>query len=122
MDIIISARHMDLTESMKYSVHDSLSQLKNTYKLNKAEVVLDVDHKLFRAEIVLHGNGINLDAKAETGNMHESIDKAAERLIRQLEKKAHRHNHKGDKHLGEIEAQLVEERAAELDAELAYED
>ncbi|NQZ56123.1 MAG: ribosome-associated translation inhibitor RaiA [Lentisphaeraceae bacterium] len=122
MDIIISARHMDLTESMKYSVIDSLSHIKNTYKLNKAEVVLDVDHKLFRAEIVLHGNRINLDAKAETENMHESIDKAVDRLIRQLEKKATKHNHKGDRHLGEIEAENIENASQEDELEMAYEE
>lgn len=108
MDIIVSARHTELTEAMKNSVIGSLDRISQSRLLNKAEVVLDVDHNKHRVEIVLHGNSINLDAKAETDNMYESIDKAVERLERQLEKKLEKkHSHKGAP-LGEIEAAHVE--------------
>jgi ribosomal subunit interface protein len=116
MDVIVSARHMDLTEAMRDSVIDALSAIKHGKKLTKAEVVLDSDHKLFRAEIVLHGSGINLDAKAETDNMYEAIDKAVERLQKQLDKKFGQilNSHKGP-HLGEIEAEMAEQELAEAD-------
>ena len=114
MEVIVSARHMDLTESMRDSVIDALSAIKHGRKLTKAEVVLDSDHKLFRAEVVLHGQNLNLDAKAETGNMYEAIDKAVERLQKQLDKKFGQilNSHKGP-HLGEIEAEMAARALAE---------
>lgn len=108
MDIIVSARHMDLTEAMKNSVISSLEGLNHTQNLNKAEVVLDTDHNKFRAEIVVHGSKMNLDAKAEMDDMYDAIDKAVERLQTQIDKKFGKmHNHKGE-HLGDIEAELAE--------------
>ena len=109
MDIIISARHMELTDSMRYNVETSLDKIKHSHKLNKAEVVLDADHNKFIAEIVLHGNKINLEAKAETANMAEAIDKAAERLQKQLDKKFNqRVNGNRQLSLGQAEAEHVE--------------
>ena len=112
MDIIVSARHMDLTDAMRNSVISSLESLNHTGNINKAEVVLDSDHKKFRAEIIIHGSHLNLDAKAETGNMYESIDKAVERLQIQINKKFDK-NHSSHKaqHLGVIEAKYAEEKA-----------
>lgn len=113
MDIIVSARHMDLTEAMKNSVISSLEGLNHTNNLNKAEVVLDTDHKKFRAEIVVHGTKTNLDAKAEMDDMYDAIDKAVGRLQKQIDKKFSKmlDSHKGE-HLGEIEAELAEAEAA----------
>jgi ribosomal subunit interface protein len=116
MDIIVSARHMELTESMRSSVHDSLSSINHGKQITKAEVVLDSDHKKFRAEIVVHGSKLNIDAKAETGNMYEAIDKAVERLQTQLDKKfGQMLDSKKGKHLGEIEAIQAEELISEVD-------
>jgi putative sigma-54 modulation protein len=106
---------MELTEAMKNSVIGSLDNLNHAGNLNKAEVVLDTDHNKFRAEIVVHGAKINLDAKAETDNMYESIDKAVERLQRQIDKKFSKmlDSHKGG-HLGEIEAEYAEAESEAL--------
>ena len=108
MDIIISARHTELTEAMRDSVINCLNSLKHRKSLIKAEVVLDVDHNKFNAEIVLHGKNLNLEAKAETDNMYYAIDKAAERLQKQVSKKFGKNlkRHKG-RALGEIEAELL---------------
>jgi ribosomal subunit interface protein len=106
---------MELTEAMKNSVIASLDSLNHANNLNKAEVVLDSDHKKFRAEIVVHGAKINLDAKAETDNMYEAIDKAVDRLQKQIDKKFSKllDSHKGE-HLGEIEAEYAEAEAEAL--------
>ena len=116
MDIIVSARHMELTDAMRSSVISSLSSINHDKQLTKAEVVLDASHQKFKAEIVVHGNKINLDAKAETGNMYEAIDKAVERLQKQIDKKVGRQlkSQKGLP-LGEIEADQAEALLAEGD-------
>jgi putative sigma-54 modulation protein len=108
MNIIVSARHMQLTEAMNNSVTESLKALKHNKDLTQAEVVLDTDHHKLVAEIHLHGKGININAKAETENMYEAIDNAVEKLQKQLNKKVGLTHHqlKG-KHLGDIEAEIV---------------
>ena len=109
MDIIISARHMDLTDAMKNSVHSSLEGLKHSGNVTKAEVVLDASHNKYKAEIVIHGTKLHLDAKAETDNMYEAIDKAVDRLQKQVDKQFGKmiHSHRGE-HLGELEAKKME--------------
>lgn len=114
MDIIVSARHMELTDAMKNSVISSLEGLNHASNLTKAEVVLDTDHKQFRAEIVVHGSKMNLDAKAEMDDMYDAIDKAVDRLQKQIDKKFGKmlDSQKGE-HLGEIEAEMAEAELAE---------
>lgn len=88
MDTIISARHMALTDSMRYNVEHKLARISELYpKLNKAEVILDVNRHGFIAEIVLHGKKVNLEAKAEAENMYSAISEATDRMEKQLRKK-----------------------------------
>jgi putative sigma-54 modulation protein len=115
MEIIVSARHMDLTPALRESVETNLNSMKVSYpKLNKAEVVLSSNKGHCKCEIILHGNKVNLDAHAETEDMYKSIALAVERLDRQLEKRVEtfHHNHKA-KHLGEIEAESIRVETAD---------
>ncbi|MCM8541533.1 MAG: ribosome-associated translation inhibitor RaiA [Lentisphaeraceae bacterium] len=114
MDIIVSARHMELTEAMRNSATSSLESINHGRQLTRAEVVLDTDHNKFIAEIIVHGNKINLEAKAEMDDMYAAIDKAVDRLQTQIDKKFSKmlDSHKGP-HLGEIEAEYVEALSAE---------
>ena len=122
MEIIVSARHMDVTESMRDEVESRLHKIAEKYsKLTKAEVVMSSNKGRHEAEIVLHGKQINLDAKAETENMYESIHQAADKMERQLEKKT-RNNKHGHKHLGNIEAELEEAALNKAVSDHALED
>ena len=88
MDTIISARHMALTDSMRYNVEHKLARISELYpKLNKAEVILDVTRHGFEAEIVLHGKKVNLEAKAKAENMYSAISEVTDRMEKQLRKK-----------------------------------
>lgn len=109
MDIIVSARHMELTEAMKNSAIGSLQGINHSDQLTKAEVVLDTDHNKFIAEIIVHGSKTNIEAKAEMDDMYAAIDKAVNRLQKQLDKKFSKmlNSHKGP-HLGDIEAEYAE--------------
>lgn len=116
MDITVSARHMELTEAMKNAAISSLESINHGQQLTRAEVVLDTDHNKFIAEIIVHGSGINLDAKAEMDDMYAAIDKATDRLQTQIDKKFSKllDSHKGP-HLGEIEAEYAESLLTEED-------
>ena len=117
MDIIISARHMALTGSMETNTREKLKHFSSHYtKLNKAEVVLDVSKKDFSAEIIIHGKGINLEAKASADNMYSAINLAAEKMEKQLQRVMGK---KMDKHRHTKRPRQVEESSPELDE---YED
>ena len=116
MDITVSARHMELTEAMRNSAVSSLQGINHGAQLTRAEVILDTDHKKFIAEIIVHGNKLNIEAKAEMDDMYAAIDKATDRLQTQIDKKFSKMlaNHKGT-HLGELEAEYAESLLAEED-------
>lgn len=106
MEIIVSARHMDLTDSLRDEAESRVGKLESRgTKLTKAEVVLDANKDRFKAEIILHGKGINMEADAVSGNMYDSIHQAADKLERQLVKKMERLNDHSKKSLGSLEAE-----------------
>ena len=113
MDIIVSARHSNLSDAMKSEAEGRVAQLTQCYnKLTRAEVVMDVKNRN-HVEIILHGKGIHLDAKAEGDNLYESISVAVERLEKQLEKKVAKIRDHSGKHLGELEADHLAAAAKE---------
>lgn len=110
MEVIVSARHMTKSPvSMKAEAENLISRLSEKFpKLTKAEVVLDKTKNGSFAEIVLHGKGINLEAKSDyTANLYEAIHQASERLEKQLHKKLDRKKRHNSKHLGELEVELL---------------
>jgi putative sigma-54 modulation protein len=90
MEIIVSARHTSLTDAMKDAVTERLEAMEkhSHLTLTKAEAVLSVERKVNSVNIVLHGNHVNLDAKAEGRDMYVVIHEAVDKLERQLEKRA----------------------------------
>ena len=90
MNIIISARNIKQNVSkLKKELADKLEDIERKYqtRLTKAEAVIEeLPHHLFFVEVVAHGPQINIEAKAETSNIHESIFLASERLESQLHK------------------------------------
>lgn len=110
MNIIVSARHTQLSKAMKDSVINNLESLNHTERINKIEVVLDVDHHKHCAEMVTHGVGFTFDTKAESGNMYDSIDKVIRKLQKQINKNFGKalDGSRGE-HLGNIESDMQEE-------------
>ena len=110
MDVIVSARHMTkFPSSMKSESVDLLNRISEKYsKLTKAEVVMDKTKNGCTAEIVLHGKGINLEAKSDSvPNLYDAVHQAAERLEKQLAKKMGRKKRHNFRHLGEMEVEIL---------------
>ncbi|MEN9360295.1 MAG: Sigma 54 modulation protein / ribosomal protein [Verrucomicrobiota bacterium] len=107
MDIIVAARNFQISDKIRSLVADSLSALRSSHpKLIKADVVLtELPDKSIKAEIVLHGDKIHLDAHAEAADLHKSLALAVDRLDRQLEKRIDKiHHQQHARHLGNVEA------------------
>ena len=105
MEIIVSARHGQLSAAMKTEAEDRLQPITQSYeKLTRAEVIFDATNRN-HVEVIIKGKGLHIDGKAEGDNLYESLATAIDRVERQLEKKVDKMRDHSGKHLGEIEAE-----------------
>jgi len=96
MDIIISGRHLPVSDDLKTYAEDKLQKLEGLFpKLTSARVVLDHEKAWQLVEITLNGKNINLVATARTEDMYASIDEAVGKLHKQLQKHLEKiHDHR----------------------------
>lgn len=100
MQIIVKGRHIDVTDALKNHVAKKLERVMRHYNH-----VLKVDVELIHeqglpennqiCEITAFGERTIFRARAATGNMYTSIDHAADRIEKQMQK------HKGRAYLSE---------------------
>ena len=112
MEIIVSGRHLAISDSLKAYAEEKLQKIAaNAPKLTTARVVLDQEKAWQLVEITLHGKHLNLVATARTEEMYASIDEAVAKLDKQLHKfleKIHEHRPHGEKE----ERETAEEAAS----------
>ena len=86
MDVKVSGRHAEVTESLKQYAVEKISRLKKHFdSLRQAQVVLDVDDDRRIVEVVLPlVKHKVLTAKAEDKDMYAAIDLVVDKLDRQL--------------------------------------
>jgi len=95
MNIEISARHFDMTDSLKEHVGEKLSVLDKFYDgIDDVHVILELDSGLSRAHVQLRGDRLRLDSRAKNHDMYFSFDECLSSLERQLKKfKETHHDH-----------------------------
>ena len=109
MQAIISSRHFRLYQETKQEFLNCLKDFNNDkWKLNKVEVVLNRAHNQFHVEILISGKNLNLESKAESGNLYNSFYKAYERSMKQLRKTFEKRRSHKTLHLADLEI-LAEE-------------
>ena len=87
MSIIVSGRHVDVTEAMKEYAENKLGAvLEDKHKISSARIVLNLEKSRHIVEIIVHGKGMHIEAGAESYDMYESIDEAVSKVERQIEK------------------------------------
>lgn len=114
MEVIVSARHFDVDESVKGYVFEKMNKLSEEYaKLTTARVVLSLERNWQVAEGHVTGKHLDMEASASTTDMYSSIDEMFDKLERQLRRhleKMREHRHVPS--LGEV---LVEDTEDDLD-------
>ena len=91
----ISARHFELTPALKSFVEDKISKIGNyADNILKCHVILYLDSYLYAAEVTVHGNHFNFNAKSKSKDMYNAIDKVVQKIINQIKK----NKTKGNKH------------------------
>ncbi|MEA2012558.1 MAG: ribosome-associated translation inhibitor RaiA [Verrucomicrobiota bacterium] len=87
METIISSKHYNINDALKEEINKKAAELSTIYnKLTILRIVLDSKRNFCNAEIILHGKDIDFEATAETDDMYATINKAFERMTRQLRK------------------------------------
>ena len=85
MQINISGRHVEVTESMKEYVTSKLERLNNHHdRITSTSVILSVDKLIQKAEATIHVSGKDVFADASHEDLYAAIDSLADKLDRQL--------------------------------------
>ncbi len=101
MTLHIVARHVKLTNAIKKFTQEKIAKLKNYFSnIVWVQVILTVEKKAHRAEIVLHVCKQTLRSQAEGKNLYNTITNAINKMEVQIKKyntklkKNKRHKHK----------------------------
>jgi len=90
MDLIVTGRHISITESVKKAIEDKLQHIISKYsptiKVTSAHIIIDVEKYRHIIEAELHGPHMNIYGKAATSDMYTSIDSVFGKLERQMVK------------------------------------
>ncbi len=87
MRIEITSKSYDLTDGMRQHIEKKLLKLKHYFdSVLDCHVFLRVERFMYKFEITLHGNGFDLFAEAQSGDLHAAFDSAAEKMERQVRK------------------------------------
>ena len=87
MNITITGRNFELTDSLKDYVYKKLEKLNNLHnRIYKCEVILQEGKNRKEVEIILHVDKHDLIAKESSQDFFASIDGAEEKVIKQIKK------------------------------------
>lgn len=87
MNIIITGRHLELTDNLKGYAEEKIKKFKKYINnITEVAITLSVEKYRHKAEVLLKVNGVMIQAESITGEMYSSIDDVVEKLERQVKK------------------------------------
>ena len=87
MNLTTTARHFETDSQLMEHIEERVLRLKRYFdQILNVDVIIAVEKFRHLAEINVHVNGHNFNAKEESGDMMTSIDKATKSLERQIKK------------------------------------
>jgi putative sigma-54 modulation protein len=87
MNIIITGRHLELTDNLKSYAEGKIKKFKKYLNnITEASVTLSVEKYRHKVEVLMRVNGVMIQAESVTGEMYSSIDEVVEKLERQVKK------------------------------------
>ncbi len=88
MQISVTFRHMEVSNSIRDYAEEKLSRVKKYIdEPIDAQVVLSVAKKIrHKAEVMLQAKGMTIKGSEETGDMYAAIDNVVDKIERQLKK------------------------------------
>ncbi|MBW2029432.1 MAG: ribosome-associated translation inhibitor RaiA [Deltaproteobacteria bacterium] len=125
MDVTVTFRHMEPTESLKVYAEEKLSKINKYIDAPiEAHVVLGVEKFRHQADVTLSVNGTKIKAVEETDDMYSAIDQVMDKIEKQV--KRHRskirkrrvENKKGEEEV-EATGEVAEEPMIEVEKMVA---
>ncbi len=100
MEVVITGRHVDVTEPMNTHIHQRVNRLPRfDDKIQYLSVTLSMDSNAQHCEILTKCHRADLVAESRSHDMYESIDaafgKIERRIARHHDKLVNRHTHAG---------------------------
>ena len=104
MKVIISGRHLEVTEPIKKYAKEKIGRVKKYFEnIIEIDITLSVEHSktegdIHKVDVLLFGNGTKIKVNMEDKDLYAAIDKATDILERQVRKhkeKLKDHNKKG---------------------------
>ena len=87
MNVSTTARHYDLAPALREYAEGKVYNLKRFFDhIVKAHVIFSLEKYRHRVEITLHVNGGDFVSTDESDDMYASVDRAVDKLERQLRK------------------------------------
>ena len=89
LPIIVTARHMDVTDAIREYAHKKIEGLHLDYpRIIEAKVILDVQthHRHFAEIILFCADHIVIEVKSVTEDIYASIDESAAKIARRMRK------------------------------------
>lgn len=85
MQINISGRHVEVTESMREYVTSKVERLTHHHdRITSTNVIVSVDKLIQKAEATIHVSGKDVFAEATNEDLYAAIDALVDKLDRQL--------------------------------------
>ncbi len=113
MQINITFRHLDSSEGLKEYVRKKIGRLEKYFEGPvEAQVILKAEKFRNEAEVILRGDGLDVTAREETGDMYEAIDLVSDILEKQI--KRLREKRKGITKKGRRSTPVVVEGSEEI--------
>lgn len=85
MQINISGRHVEVTESMREYVTSKIDRLTHHHdRITSTNVIVSVDKLIQKAEATIHVSGKDVFAEATNEDLYAAIDALVDKLDRQL--------------------------------------
>ena len=121
MIVNITTRHIRLTVQLRNYIHKKVEKI-NKY-LNRevnTELVLNMEKRLYLAEVFIQSGGEHIRAKEKAEDVYEAIDKVMDKVVKQLKKykeklKEHRKNKRSGR---KSSVDSLEEKIRSLDIDL----
>jgi putative sigma-54 modulation protein len=85
MSIIISVRSGNISDTLKeYAEKKAQVIIEDYSKITSVRVILDTQKSRYKAEVIMRGKNINIEADQESYDMYDSIDTAMDKISKQL--------------------------------------
>ena len=98
MELTVTGRHLQITESMKQHAEEKAARLSHHYdRIESASVILDHESVTFKVEMVVRTNHKHVFvAHAQGEDFYKAYDVALDKMQRQLTR--HKERHRNRKH------------------------